>query len=84
MIKVNMDIADRYYQLLKELPEVKRVEILPNCDSEVDLRLQIVVLPSLTWERLKKIPNTISKVSWEIFEETGELPAVEWDVIEER
>jgi len=38
----------------------------------------------ISWELGKKIADAVSEVSWKIFEETGELPAVEWDVVKSR
>jgi hypothetical protein len=84
MVLTNFEVAERIHKRLKGIPEVKGVEILPNCGENVDLTFNVVISSPITWELGKKIADAISEVSWEIFEETGELPAVEWDVVEER
>jgi len=82
MTLTNLEIAERIHKELKKIPEVKIVEILPNCEKGIDLRLNIIVSVPWSWELAEKIASAISKTKWEIFEETGELPAIEWDVVE--
>ena len=82
MIMTNLEIAERIHKKLKEIPEVKGIEILPNCEENVDLTFNVIISSPITWELGKKIADAVSEVSWKIFEETGELPAVEWDVVE--
>jgi len=80
----NLEIAERIHRKLKEVPEVKTLEILPNCLPGIDLTLKVIISAPADWNLVKRIANKLSEANWEIFEETGELPAVEWDIVEER
>ena len=80
----NLEIAERIHRKLKEVPEVKTLEILPNCLPGIDLTLKVIVSAPADWTLTKKLANKMFEAKWEIFEETGELPAVEWDIVEER
>jgi len=82
MTLTNLETAERIHKELKKIPEVKTVEILPNCQKGIDLRLNVIISVPWSWELAEKIADAISEAKWEIFEETGELPAVEWDVVE--
>jgi len=84
MVLTNLEIAERIHKKLKEIPDVKGIEILPNCGESVDLTFNVIISSPISWELGKKIADAVSEVSWKIFEETGELPAVEWDVVESR
>ncbi len=68
---------------LKKIREVKSVELLPNCRKDVDVYIKITVSHPKTWELIEKISETISNIKWEIFRESGELPAIEWEIVEE-
>jgi len=68
---------------LKKIREVKSVELLPNCQKDVDIHIKIVVSHPKTWELIERISETISNVKWQIFKESGELPAIEWEIVEE-
>ena len=68
---------------LKKIREVKSVELLPNCQKDVDVYIKITVSHPKTWELIEKISETISNVKWQIFQESGELPAIEWEIVEE-
>jgi hypothetical protein len=46
--------------------------------------LNVIISVPWSWDLAERIADAISEAKWEIFEETGELPAVEWDVVEER
>jgi len=74
---------ERLNRELKKIREVKSVELLPNCQKDVDVYIKITVSPPKTWELIEKISETISHVKWQIFKESGELPAIEWEIIEE-
>jgi len=84
MMLTNLEIAEKIHRKLKDIPEVKGVEILPSCGEDIDLSFNVIVSVPVSWKLGKKIADAISDVSWRIFEETGELPAVEWDVVEEK
>ena len=74
---------ERLNRELKKIREVKSVELLPNCQKDVDVYIKITVSHPKTWELIEKISETISNVKWQIFRESGELPAIEWEIIEE-
>jgi len=74
---------ERLNRELKKIREVKSVELLPNCQKDVDVYLKITVSHPKTWELIEKISETISNVKWQIFKESGELPAIEWEIVEE-
>ena len=75
----NLEIAERIHRKLKEVPEVKTLEILPNCLPGIDLTLKVIISAPADWNLVKRIANKLSEANWEIFEETGKLPAAEWD-----
>jgi len=74
---------ERLNRELKKTREVKSVELLPNCQKDVDVYIKITVSHPKTWELIEKISETISDVKWQIFKESGELPAIEWEIVEE-
>ena len=74
---------ERLNRELKKIREVKSVELLPNCQKDVDVYIKITVSHPKTWELIEKISETISNVKWQIFQESGELPAIEWEIVEE-
>ena len=74
---------ERLNRELKKIREVKSVELLPNCQKDVDVYIKITVSHPKTWELIEKISETISNVKWQIFKESGELPAIEWEIVEE-
>jgi len=74
---------ERLNRELKKIREVKSVELLPNCQKDVDVYIKITVSHPKTWELIEKVSETISNVKWQIFRESGELPAIEWEIIEE-
>ena len=74
---------ERLNQELKKIREVKSVELLPNCQKDVDVYIKITVSRPKTWELIEKISETISNVKWEVFQESGELPSIEWEIVEE-
>lgn len=74
---------ERLNRELKKIREVKSVELLPNCQKDVDVYIKITVSHPKTWELIEKISETISDVKWQIFKESGELPAIEWEIAEE-
>jgi len=80
MTPVNLEVAEKIYEELKRIPEVKQVNLLPSCGA--DLTLEVVISVPWSWKLSEKIADAISEAKWKIFEETGELPAVEWDVVE--
>jgi len=80
----NLEIAERIHGKLKTIPEVRRIEILPGCQANVDLNLRIFINPPRTWKVVKRIASALSEAKWEVFEETQELPAVEWEVVEDK
>ena len=73
---------ERLNRELKKIREVKSVELLPNCQKDVDVYIKITVSHPKTWELIEKISETISNVKWQIFKESGELPAIEWEIVE--
>ena len=83
MTLTNLETAERIHKELKKIPEVKTVEILPNCQKGIDLVLNVIISVPWSWDLAERIADAISEAKWKIFEETGELPAVEWDVVEE-
>ena len=78
----NLEISERIYQRLKDIPQVKSVEILPSCQSDIDVVFRVIITPPRNWSVIKRIAEIISEAKWEIFEETKELPAIEWEVAE--
>ena len=74
---------ERLNRELKKIREVKSVELLPNCQKDLDVYIKITVSHPKTWELIEKISETISNVKWQIFKESGELPAIEWEIVEE-
>ena len=74
---------ERLNRELKKIREVKSVELLPNCQKDVDVYIKITVSHPKTWELIEKISETISNVKWQIFKESGELPAIEWEIVED-
>ena len=74
---------ERLNRELKKIREVKSVELLPNCQKDIDVYIKVTVSHPKTWELIEKISETISNVKWQIFKESGELPAIEWEIVEE-
>ena len=79
----NIQNLERLNQELKKIREVKSVELLPNCQKDVDVYIKITVSRPKTWELIEKISETISNVKWEVFQESKELPSIEWEIVEE-
>ena len=74
---------ERLNRELKKIREVKSVELLPNCQKDVDIYVKIAVSHPKTWKLIESISEAISRFKWEVFKESGELPAVEWEIVEE-
>lgn len=78
----NIQNLERLNQELKKIREVKSVELLPNCQKDVDVYIKITVSRPKTWELIEKISETISNVKWEVFQKSRELPSIEWEIVE--
>ena len=75
---------ERLNRELKKIREVNLVELLPDCQKNIDMHIKITVSPPKTWELIERISEAISNVKWQIFKESGELPAIEWEIVEDR
>ena len=66
---------------LKGLPFVKEVDLLPLREGDRGIRLKVVVTEPFSYELFKEVSNAVSEAKWKVFQKTGELPIVDWELI---
>jgi hypothetical protein len=75
-----LKVAETVEDFLSGVSSVKEVDLLPLKEGNKGVRLKVVVSSSLTYELLKEVSNAISEAKWRVFQKTGELPVVEWEI----
>ncbi len=78
--QLKSEFLSRLENKLQSVNEVKRVTIRPRHKLDIDASIRIIISSHRSLELSKRIAEAISEAKWEVFEELGELPAVEWEI----
>ena len=78
-----IELLQKLRERLLRVAGVREVEDVPQLFYGLDAYLNIVV-DSVSWKVAKRIAKAISEVQLEFFHRNGELPALEWDLIEKK
>lgn len=69
-------------QKLKSLPFVEEVDFLNTPDDvEADLSVQLTINGNQSADVIDAVSNVTTDLAWKIFDETGYLPAIHWELI---
>ena len=77
----SLKVAQKVEEFLGEVPEVVEVDIISPWDGSKVLRFLVVVSNPISYEISRKIAEAMSSAKWNVFEKTGEFPAVEWEIV---
>jgi hypothetical protein len=75
-------IIEKVKECLLQNEAIKELDLISEPLQKSDLYLKIIVTHE-DWCVHKEIADAISNIQWKIFEEKGELPAIEWDVVKD-
>ncbi len=80
-------LGEKFLSKLKNrtryIDEVLKIKIFPVSVSgkeDIDVLIKFIACRPLSVNLMEKIAEAVSEAKWEVFEESGELPAVEWEI----
>ena len=67
----------------RQIDGVSKIKIFPvsvSGERDIDALIKFITYRPLSVNLIEKIAEAVSEAKWEVFEESGELPAVEWEI----
>lgn len=78
--RLKSEFLSKLGEKLCNIREISDVVQQPEYRKDIDVSIKILISSPRSIELIRKIADAISEAKWEVFEEMGELPAVEWEI----
>ena len=78
--RLKSEFLSKLEDKIQNINQVEKVVLRPRHKLDIDASIRIIISSNRSLELSKRIAEAISSAKWEVFEELGELPAVEWEI----